>query len=553
MKYGDMNGSLDMLEEKRTKLYGPQRDVSLQNFRSRFAKDNVLEALQSGEYKFDGKSNAWLTSAKESYRHQEPTKSNDAKLTAESRNATSFTLGFDKVTYMTTTEDYKSHGMKCKPESIVNNMNKSLIPDFCPEYAKSRHTEPSEYQVKYKVDSNQPPQKYTTSEDRKKHTNDLRATHFQLGSCSDSKTSETGHSFCEITTKEPPKMDYASERCKSTVFRAGDWNSNGRKMIKESVTKSDFTPCSETRIENEVEDEIMSKLYQRATHFKLGSAEDKDDSIYTKDFLAAPNVTTYRPSIASAPVPALVIPNDCADSGRFKSTLQRNFGRPDRDIMLELKEERKNNCTENKMRMAENSVPISFKVPKQLIPQQLKSTTACHFHQPLEKEDNRAYFATGRTEFNHLNGSYNSPKARQSETKASYLGSPVDCRDLRAECHRQFADNITTHFDFGIDDEQPVSEHLSQYRQRQSVDPTLRAAGKSLLKTKDYCHIEQETRNIGTSVMKRDYKRVSCEDICEKGRPKPVGCPTHFFHMDNDFQGTQNSATKDDFKSPETI
>lgn len=547
----------EILTERRTKLYGPQREVTRQHCKSKCTKDSVRTALQKGEYV--GDSDVWLTSAKESYQGEPKSDVVKPIQSKQSRDTTNFVLGFDKVTYLTTTEDYKSHEVKDKPKkSQVYDMDKSHIPDFCPEYVECRKTKPSEYQVSFTLDPSQPVSTLKTSEDRKKHTNDLRSTHFQLGSCSDSKTSETSHSFCEMTKKEQSKMLYASERCKSTVFRPGDWNNNDQKMIKQSVTQSDFCRCEEIKPRAEAH-----ARYHRATHFKLGSEQNKEDSIYTKDFTTSPNLATCKPSLANAPVPAMVIPTDTDTS--FESTLQSNFGNCDRDIMLQLKEERKTNCTENKCRQTKNSVPISFKKEaSSVIPQHLMSTSTCHFHQPLEKEENKPY--TGVPEYNHLTSDYNGTETKQSETKASYLELPIACKELREECHRQFKENKATHFDFGIDNlNDTVTEQCSQYRQHLPLDPSLQPAGKSLPEKKLYRHIDgiggqytpaqitkQSDSNIeiqSTSVMKRDYKPVSSQRVTENIPVKTVD--THFFHMDNDFQGTQNSTTKTDFLPPE--
>lgn len=475
----------------------------------------------------------------------------------QSRDTTNFVLGFDKVAYMTTTQDYKTHNVKDVPnqDDLVFDMGKSHIPDFCPEYAECRKTKPSEYQVSFTIDPNQPSTaSKTTAEDRKKHTNDLRSTHFQLGSCSDSKTSETGHSFCEMPKIEQPEMPDTSERCKSTVFRPGDWNSNDRKMITHSVTKSDFLGNEEKpNVPKDTESSVI--FNQRATHFQLGSEQNKNESIYKKDFMTSPNLLTFKPALASAPTPAMVIPKDT--DLRFESTLQRNFGNCDPDLMLKMKEERKRNSEENKMKNhMKNNVPISFKKEETSsnISQQLKSTTTCHFHQPLQKEENKPF--SGVPEYNHFTSNYNGVEATQSETKARYVDRVVEkeCKELREKCQLQFKDNKTTHFDFGIDNNETESEHSSQYQKHLPLDPSLPAAGKGLPEKKHYQHIHHcytDEKNELKSVMKKDYLPI--EDKVAAERVQVETLPTHFFHMDNNSKGTQNSTTKTDFVAPEVF
>lgn len=537
-------------------FYGPLRGVTLESCKDTCLKDSVQHALHGGN------EDEWLTSTNESF--QGEPKSNEEKLKIQSRDTTNFVLGFDTCgAYLTTTQDYKNHDdyQYIKNEQHFD-MDKSQIPDFCPEYLESRNTEPSEYQVSFKLD---PPGKRTpirTADERKKHTNDLRATHFQLGSFAEPTNSETSYSFCQVTKKKQPKMLGAAERTKSTVFRAGDWNRSDRKILPKSITGKDFIEPDFKPQKDERNFTVPTTFEHRSTHFKLGN-DELNDSSYSKDFITVTGQNSSKPVLASPPSPALIIPNDTDTN--FESTLQRNFKTTDCKDMLQRKHERKKNCMKNKCRQTENSVPISFrKETSKTVPQTLMSTTKCHFPKQSSKGPERE---TGFTDpYNHLTSDEN--EVRFSETKARYLDPPSSSKELRKECYRQFNYNISTHFDFGTDIPESVTEQNSQYRRHLPVDPSLRAAGKSLPQKKRYHHIngiggrvipgqitKQSDSNLdiqSTTVMKRDYKPVC--NLHNTSMDVPIKTlKSHFFHMDNDFQETRNSTTKTDFLPPPEV
>lgn len=551
-----------------SRIYGPHREVTWQRYKEACTKDSVREALNNGEHGGD-KELVWITSTKESY--QGKTKKLDDVHNNQSRDATNFMLGFDKPNYLTTNQDYKQHP-GVKTINYQQTDHTTHIADFSPKYSdKHSSLDPSEYQLSFQAYAIEQRPVPKSLKERRKHTNDLRETHFMLGDSSCPKTSETKHSFGEITSAVPVveiQKSNALETYVSKVFRSGDWNHTDRSLVKAGVTHQDFHPH---HLHGQKETS-PNTLNHRGTHFNLGSGSDKNNSVYQKDFTLSTERKTTKPSFEGTPPPAKLLASDYSTA--FVTT-QQDFYRDRQLDALELRKQRQLALEKVRQRHQQKAVPLSPQHGGSLVSTSEKpiSMTTSDFPKHLVQLDDSKMPVI--SVYNHLS-SNNENKTKISEAKACFTPHKNVSTALRDECQTRRRDNKSTHFLFGTDSiHENQSEQCSQYRVPLPVDPTLQAAGKGLPQGKIYSHVypclqalEVENRRKGyasklesesmrceklpSSVMKQDFKELQLHT--PKLTNEHVSTPlvnSHYFHMDHQFSGTQMSTTQLDFKAPD--
>ena len=385
-------------------------------------------------------------------------------------------------------------------------MNVPAFQDFRPELTEIKTPGSSEYQNQYALNEEYERPKLQTLEERRLHTNDLRATHFQLGDFKQNSFSETQHSF--VNSQENNNSTFQkcdnTETYKSRVFRDGDWNKSDRRLLSKSITQKDFDipksyiPKERSASENE---------YQRSTHFNLGSLKSKNNSVYNKDYVQTSNYKCgrlYQP--IAKPINSKLFP--CSDyANQFISTNSHTFGTTDEELTLKMRKERIKSLEQTKKKHNCNAVPLAdFEKDAGSIPQKLLSMTRSAFH---------GHYTAARSPekqvspiFNHLNGNFTNKNL--SECQDSYGPLELQAKEVRNDCLQRQQDNKATHFEFGNGNPNKKSEHSAQYRVLMPLDPTLRAAGKSLPQTKAYSYIfshtgEEKASLYQQSVMKGDY------------------------------------------------
>lgn len=378
--------------------------------------------------------------------------------------------------------------------------------DFRPKLTEIKTSGSSEYQKQYALGEDYELPKLQTIEERRLHTNDLRATHFQLGDFKENSFSETQHSFVNFqggNNSTSQKCDN-TETYKSNVFRDGDWNKLDRHLLSKSITQKDFDmpesyipkqrPASETE-------------YQRSTHFNLGSLKSKNNSVYNKDYVQTSNYKCgrlYQP--IAKPIHSRLFP--CSDhTNQFISTNSHAYGTKDEELTLKMRKERIKSLEETKKKHNSNAVPLAnFDKDAKSIPQKLLSVTKSAFygHHTAPRSPEKQLSPI----FNHLNGNFTNRNL--SECQNSYGPLEQQAKEVRNNCLQRQQDNKATHFEFGNGNTNKKSEHSAQYGVLMPLDPTVRAAGKSLPQTKVYSHIfshtgEEKASLYQKSVMKCDY------------------------------------------------
>ena len=179
-----------------------------------------------------------------------------------------------------------------------------------------------------------------TLQERRKHTNDLRETHFKLGDCSNHLGSETMHSFSKnISASDSRNYSNALETYSSCIFRPGDWNRMNRSLVNSGVTQRDFiSPSKDMYATNDKAS--AEKTYNRATHFNLGSTTSKSASVYYKDFALSLKGKPTHPRLATIERPTstnVFISNDPPD---FITTQRETFEDKARDSVLSIRNDR---------------------------------------------------------------------------------------------------------------------------------------------------------------------------------------------------------------------
>lgn len=541
------------------KFYGPHREVNVltRKFKNTCTKDSVRDALSENGRDIQP---SWLTSTKESYKGKDIERfRNESKTCNTSRDTTNFVLGFDQTNYITTNQDFKpcyiEKQIPCKGDT------KTHIADFCPGNTKSNdHTE---YEISFDSNSQHPKPVPQTLEERRKHTNDLRETHFKLGDFSNHPRTETMDSY----NKDRPAPDStnhskALETYSSCIFRPGDWNRVKRSLVSSGVTQRDFISHPKDVYKSNDNKASADTTYHRATHFSLGNTPIKTTSVYHKDFVLSPKgkLTQHRPTTVRPPSSKLFMSDESAD---FITTQAANFEDKTRELVLSIRNDRIASLEEVKKRHAEVSVPFNSKQESSCpVESKVLSMTSSDFYQNPFDASRIIQHGPFTNHYNHLSSNYKNKNL--SEAKERFKSHDHVSKILRNDCQIRRQDNKSTHFVFGTDGvDDKRSEQSSQYRNHLPVDPSLRSAGKSLPQKNVYSHVypclnapldPSIPSQKPISVMKKEYTRndLSLANICPKRKAtsNPV-VDTHFFHLDNHYSaGTQSSTTKTDFMAP---
>jgi len=529
------------------------------NYKSVLTKDSVKDALDKGEY-INKNDKLWLTSTKETFRGRYCPIEREEK-TEHSRDKTNFVLGFDESRrYLTTATDYRPHTSLSSP-SRIHVDNTTNIPDFSSQYNKDLKLEKSEYQNQFDEltrNTIRPPMR--SLKERQQYTNDLRSTHFQLGSCETKTGTETQHSFIDFKNSciDDDLKRGALETYKSRVFREGDWNQTNRHMLKKSITQNDFVTKDATSCRLPTQ-----KSYQQRTHFSLGSDTNKTASSYDKDYgLAQANFSDQ--SINGSlyvPCDAEIFPKN--DENHFITTHDNNFKAKDKELTLQIKRERICDLNKNIERHSLRSVPFctTDDISSSSIPRKLMSMNKSAYQVQYPTLCDKVASPNSPT-YNHTKGDYN--ETIRSEFQDSFSAHDQRATEIRNECMLRRKDNKSTHFVFGTRDcgEFQNTEQASQYSKHVPLDPTLLAAGKSLPFTKSYSHIfscgdgESHSEGLQQSIMKNDYRLMDTErslqvpNRCNMSRDKEVVMDTHFFHLDDEYKGCLQSTTQTHFITP---
>ena len=427
--------------------------------------------------------------------------------------------------------------------------------------------------------------------ERKKYTNDLRETHFCLGTWHTKNTSETKHSigFENSIDEEQNNRFFGSARggslssaslhdCRnnnsmvdrnrheSKVFRDGDWNRTNRKSIKSSVTRKDFIdppPYRTSLLSSSCEDgnsmlkfnhEFTKPNYHRATHFDLGNASSGSDaSLYHKDFAVKPLTFAYDRERACCELghrnPTLeLFPKGTQQS--FITTKDTKFKDHGTDNLLSAMRDRTNEVFAIKQRNGRDSHQIyrnqmssspqsssrslyqsddyrySRGDEERLPAHRMISMSSSDFRRPPLTENNKCSIKVPVN--NHIYGvDYDKMMSEAQEKYKTHQS--FSARQVHQECHERRRDNKSTHFVFGSSGTgSPLkssnstsastikpnrfSEQASQFRQRPPLDPSTRAAGKTMLEGKEYSHLLQQVVGNGDGVQPKSSFMIDFED-----------------------------------------
>ena len=423
-----------------------------------------------------------------------------------------------------------------------------LAQDFCPSLtAQVKPVKESVYKYSFSIDPSVPRPKPKSKKEWKKHTNDLRETHFCLGTWNIKNTSETKHSigFDNNTGSEQHGGDSLlsssstfscnsnsivnRNRHESMVFRDGDWNRNDRESISSSVTQKDFAdpPPRLSRDSSRLKfiKEFTKPKYHRATHFDLGNATSSiDASLYRRDFAAKPLTYASERDRACRKLGSNhtleLFPKDSRQS--FITTKDTKYKDHGTDYMLSAMRDRNNELFSIKQRNERDSHQT---YRHQMSSPSPTSSSFDNNHSrggklhiqggliSVSSSDFRRFPLTVKKKCgdikipinNHLCGDYNGADARMSEAREKYTTHKSTSRQLHHECLKRRRDNKSTHFVLGSTDIQfpststysmsrpnRYSEQASQFRERPLLDPLARAAGKTMAKGKEYSHLLQQ-------------------------------------------------------------
>jgi len=642
-----------------SKLYGPKRSTLQDHCKSLATQDGVGDALRSGES--DAATSAWITSTKHFHKGDFSTTKDDNIINSHKNKndnqsvikhqETHLTLGFEQPRQLgTTAGEFKWH----KNHEVVKRQiadNTVHIPDFCPTLtAQVKPIKESVYTCSFHVDPSVPRPVPKPYKERKKYTNDLRETHFCLGTWDTKNTSETKHSIGFDNMDEEQNSRFVSSargdslssafsassvydhsnnnsmvdrnRHESKVFRDGDWNRTDRKSISSSVTRKDFvdpppylaslsSSCggdgsSELRFTHE----FTKPNYHRATHFDLGNASSGSDaSLYHKDFAMKPLTFAYDRD------------KTCREIGHINSTLElfpkgtrqsfittkdTKFKDHGTDHLLSAMRDRNDEVFAIKQRNGRDSHQIYRNQMSSPLPSSLSQSDELHhitstysrnggslptkrmismsssdFRRPPLTENNKCSIKVPVN--NHICGADYDTMLSEARDKYKTHQS-FSAKQVHQECHERRRDNKSTHFVFGSagtgsplkssnSTSAPMikpncfSEQASQFRQRPPLDPSTRAAGKTMLKGKEYSHLLQQVAggdgNDGVSRPKSSFM-IDFENPwknntdCRQTRfheglytKHPAVATSHLFHTGHGpNSGRYDSTTFCDFTSP---
>eukprot|EP00118_Oscarella_pearsei_P010160 m.61257 g.61257 ORF g.61257 m.61257 type:complete len:819 (+) comp34984_c0_seq5:54-2510(+) len=237
--------SVAMLE-RRKQLYGPERLAQGSQARTLLQADNVL---RKGEL-YDNDS-AWKSTATDSFKKPlVEGQQVERQRSCGKDQRTNFTLGSEETTKRSTfQDDYKEKSVKQTRACIPSDFNEIHIADMAPKYMENKSFGSSLYKSDYdgKNRWNQwtatvgPKGLQVSPQERRKTTNYLRATHFNLGSDPASLSSETMSSYSGLPVcGGPVSVSFAPDRSTSHVFRSGDYNAEGHPGTYVSTQKSDY-------------------------------------------------------------------------------------------------------------------------------------------------------------------------------------------------------------------------------------------------------------------------------------------------------------------------
>lgn len=376
-----------------------------------------------------------------------------------------------------------------------------LFQDFCPWLSQeTKSPRNSIYHSSYIIDPSLPRPRPKPLAERRKHTNDLRETHFKLGTWQNAKTSETRHalSFSKHIPVKP--MMCKQDTYGSKVFRPGDWNQQDRKSVIKSVTKNDFLDPDLKCVPDNLtyENQFTDKNYHQTTHFNLGNERNINGSVYNKDFTG--NSTVSAILMVPGINPLNLFPRNNNESSKKISTKEESYQNHRMENTLVI---RKDVIDQIKQRQEHHSIPMS----DQNIREKHLSITSSDFPRPLFSGTEAQKITIPA--YNHVSGNYYGPDSKISEAKQAYIRHQNTSVQVRNECCERRRDNKSTHFVFGTDLPDDIkTEQSSQYQEPVSLNPIVRAAGKGLPQKKAYSHILPQNVENGCftgSVMKEDY------------------------------------------------
>ncbi|XP_066926897.1 uncharacterized protein [Clytia hemisphaerica] len=561
------------------KLYGPGRILDQAKCKILCTKDVVRDALGRGKCDAALEPSNWITSTKFFHKGDttgfERAKIADPKVNRKS----SLKLGFHKPRYRcTTTEEFIWHKNAEIPERVVPD-NSVNIPEFCPNLAVEKTVKDSIYTSSFSVDPSVPRPKPKPYEERKKYTNDLRETHFKLGSWDEANFTETQHSlgfekrYNEEGLSNGSNRVVASNRHLSKVFRQGDYNRLDRKSINKTITKRDFpTPPVRDRRDLKFIHEFTEPSYHHSSHFDLGSASSADpkklsSSLYHKDFATKALVPSYdRDRLlkeATSGTHHLELFRKESNPRLFTTTKESNFKDYGTQNVLQLKQERFKCCSEFKDRIGKDQHQIyhdQLNAGRNELPnQRMLSMTSSNFHRP-PLVHNKYDFEIPTN--NHLSGNFDCMRSAISEAHEKYTPHQSSSLKTRQECHDRRRDNKSTHFSLWNGPlDRKITEQESQFRDRPPLDPSVPPAGKYQPVGHKYQHIFSTSKptiqNIPQSSFMMDFKNPSSYKTPYDAISKSRSCrweeplASYLFHTgDGQSKDIQKTTTERHFISP---
>ena len=386
------------------------------------------------------------------------------------------------------------------------------------------------YTSSFSIDPSVPRPKPKPYEERKKYTNDLRETHFKLGSWDEVNRTETQHSLGfekryneEGLSNSNRTID--SNRHLSKVFRQGDYNRSDRKSVNKTITKRDF-PAPPIKSQHDLKfiHEFTDPSYHHSSHFDLGSASSADprklsSSLYHKDFATKALVPAYERDrfLKEATIGTHYLDLFRKDSKPqiFTTTKESNFKDYGTENVLQLKQERFKCCSDFKDRIGKDAHQIYHQqlnaVRNELPNQRMLSMTSSNFQRP-PLVHNKCDIEVPTN--NHLSGNFDSMNSAISEAHEKYKPHQSSSSKTRQECHDRRRDNKSTHFSLWNGPlDKKITEQESQFRDRPPLDPSVRPAGKSLPAGQKYQHIfssgKQTSQSFPQSSFMMDFKNPS--------------------------------------------